>query len=165
LFNVIHTENKKDNKEKNNNKKVTKKIMKQTDNNNEIKVFKNKKVVYLNTFLLNSYLTSKKIKKLNKITFIGRNKRSSRYRGVSKNGNQWQVLMMINKSKSYIGSYPSEDLAARIYDVLSLKNRGVKARTNFKYNSRQIEKICESEINIKAKNVYEIISKLLFEIE
>jgi len=121
-------------------------------------------MVYVNTFLLKSYSTSKKIKKFNKVVFIGRNERSSRYRGVSKNGNQWQVLIMINKSKYYIGSYPSEEIAARIYNVLSLKNRGVKARTNFKYNSRQIEKICEAEINIKAKNVYEIISKLLFEI-
>ena len=160
-FNVIHTKDKKDKKDKNDKKKVIKKIIKQTENNNEIKVLKNNKVVYVNTFLLNSYSTSKNIKKLSKVAFVGRNKRSSRYRGVSKNGNQWQVLMMIKKNKSYIGSYPSEELAARIYDVLALKNRGVKARTNFQYTSKQIENICKAEIDIKAKNIYEIISQFI----
>ena len=142
-------------------KKVFRKYIKQAENNNEIKVLKNHKVVYVNTFLLKSYSTSKNIKKFNKIAFFGRNKRSSRFRGVSKNGNQWQVLMMINNNKSYIGSYPSEELAARIYDILSLKNRGMKARTNFKYTSQQIKNICEIDIDIKSKNIYEIISQLI----
>ena len=131
-----------------------------TENNNEIKVLKNNKVVYVNNFLLNSYSTSKHIKVFNKVTFIGRNKRSSRYRGVSKNGNQWQVLMMLNKNKSYIGSYPSEEFAARIYDILALKNRGIKARTNFIYTNKQIQSILEKDIDIKAKNIGDIISQL-----
>ena len=152
-FNVTHEEEKPK-------KKIIRKYISLKESNNEIKVLKNNKVVYVNTFLLNSYSTSKNIKKLNKIAFIGRNKRSSRFRGVSKNGNQWQVLMMINKNKSYIGSYPSEELAARIYDILSLKNRGVKARTNFVYTNQEIKKICEMDIDIKSKNIYEIISQL-----
>ena len=154
-FNVSHIKNEKPKK------RGGKKNICQTENNNEIKVLKNNKVVYVNTFLLNSYTTSKNIKKLNKIAFIGRNKRSSRYRGVSKNGNQWQVLMMINKNKSYIGSYPSEELAARIYDILALKNRGFKARTNFIYNSKQIKTICELDIDIKSKDIEDIISHLI----
>ena len=154
-FNVYHNKNEKPKKD------GRKKNIYQTENNNEIKVLKNNKVVYVNTFLLNSYTTSKNIKKLNKIAFIGRNKRSSRYRGVSKNGNQWQVLMMINKNKSYIGSYPSEELAARIYDILALKNRGIKARTNFIYNSKQIKTICELDIDIKSKDIEDIISHLI----
>ena len=72
-----------------------------------------------------------------------------------------QILQMINKNKSYIGSYPSEELAARIYDILALKNRGIKARTNFIYNSKQIKKICEMEINIKSENINDIISQLI----
>lgn len=131
------------------------------DKNNEIKVLKNKKVVYVNSSLLNSYSTSKNIKELNKITFIGKYKRTSKYRGVNKNGNQWQVLMMINKIKSYIGTYGSEELAGRIYDILSFKNRGVNARTNFKYTYKQIKKICEANIDIKDKNINEIISQLI----
>jgi hypothetical protein len=42
---------------------------------------------------------------------------------------------MINNKKWYKGSYYSEDTAARIYDIFSIKNRGIKARTNFKYNN------------------------------
>ena len=68
--------------------------------------------------------------------------------------------MMINKNKSYIGSYPSEETTARIYDILALKIKGFKARTNFKYNYNEIIKICETQINIKAKNIDEIISKI-----
>jgi len=127
LFKVHHFKNIR------NKRKVYKKYIKKTDKNNEIKVLKNKKVVYVNSSLLNSYSTSKNIKIFNKITFVCKNKRTSKYRGVSKNGNQWQVLMMINKSKKYIGSYDSEELAGRIYDILAFKYKGIKARTNFKY--------------------------------
>ena len=154
-FNITHIKTEKPKK------KIRKKSICQSENNNEIKVLKNNKVVYVNTFLLNSYTSSKNIKKLNKIAFIGRNKRSSRFRGVSKNGNQWQVLIMINKNKSYIGSYPYEELAARVYDVLALKNRGIKARTNFIYNSKQIQRICELDIDVKSKNIDNIISHLI----
>ena len=156
-FIVTHT-NKDNEKAK---KKRKRKTIKQTENNNEIKVFKNNKVVYVNNFLLNSYETSKNIKKFNKIAFVRRNKRSSRFRGVSKNGNQWQVLMMINKKKTYIGSYVSEELAARIYDILAIKNRGMRARTNFIYSSKQIKNICDIYIDIKSKNISEIISQLI----
>ena len=38
---------------------------------------------------------------------------------------------MIKKSKSYVGTYTAEDLAARIYDFLAIKNRGNKTKTNF----------------------------------
>ena len=48
--------------------------------NNEIKVFKNKKIVYINRTLLNSYNTSKNLKKVKNIAFIGETKRSSKYR-------------------------------------------------------------------------------------
>ena len=141
-------------------KKIIKPMINQIENNNEIKVLKNNKIVYINKSLLNSYSSSKNIKELNKISFVRRNKRSSQYRGVSKNGNQWQVLIMVNRNKSYIGSYPNEEIAARIYDIFALKNRGIKARTNFIYSSIQIKKICEIDIDIKSKNIYEIISQL-----
>ena len=155
LFKVYHSENIR------RKRKVDKTYINKTDKNNEIKVLKYKKVVYVNSSLLNSYSNSKNIKKFNKKTFICKNKRSSRYRGVSKNGNQWQVLMMINKIKSYIGSYDSEELAARIYDILAFKYRGIKARTNFKYTYNQIKNICEADIDIKDKNIYDIIVQLI----
>ena len=119
--------------------------------NNEIKVFKNNKVVYVNKKLLNKYSTARGIKKCKKFNFVIRKNRSSKYRGVSKNGCKWQVLMMINNKKNYLGNYPSEDLAARIYDIYSIKTRGIKARTNFVYDNNQIKKIYNKNINIKCR--------------
>jgi len=135
------------------------------DKNNchEIKVMKNNKVVYINSNLDNSFSPSKNLKKLNKIIFIDRGKRGSKYRGVSRNGNQWQVLIMLHKSKSYVGTYSTEEIAARIYDILAIKYRGVKARTNFIYNDQQIKKICSNDIDLKSKNINEDISNLLRE--
>ena len=148
----------------NNNNNITNKtesvLSTNTENNNEIKVLKNNKVVYVNSYLLNSPSTSKKLKKLKKITFIGKSKRSSQFRGVSKNGNQWQVLLMFKKSKSYVGSYNSEEIAAKIYDILAIKLRGVKARTNFKYSYEQIKKIGDTDFDKNSKNLEEIIIKL-----
>ena len=105
-----------------------------SNNKNEIKVLKNKKAVYIDRFCLNANSPLRNKKKLKSNKFIIRKKTSSKYRGVSKNGNKWQVLMQINNKQRYIGSYLSEELAARVYDILSIKNRGIKARTNFKYN-------------------------------
>ena len=100
------------------------------------------------------------MKIVEKASNIGKSKRSSKYRGVSKNGNQWQVLIMLDKNKSYIRSYSSEYIAARVYDILAIKSKGFKARTNFIYDYEQISKIIEMDIDIKAKNINEIISNL-----
>ena len=129
--------------------------------NNEIKVLKNKKAVYVNSYLLNSYSTSRSLKKLKQSKFEIRKKTSSKYRGVSKNGNKWQVLIMINNKKYYKGSYLSEEIAARIYDIMAIKNFGIKARTNFIYNHIQIKKIKESKINIDSDNINEIMEQLI----
>ena len=122
------------------------------DKNNEIKVLKNKKAVYINKFLLNSYSTSRALNKFRQSKFLIQKKTSSKYRGVSKNGNKWQVLIMINNKKYYLGSYLSEEIAARIYDIFAIINLGFKARTNFIYNHTQIKKIKESKINLKSDN-------------
>jgi len=127
---------------------------------NEIKILKNKKMVYVNKDLLNNYSDSKYIKKSKNINFVIRNKTSSKYRGVSRNGNNWQVLIMINNKKYYLGNYPSEDLAARIYDIHALKMRGIKARTNFPYNDIQIKNILERNINIKCDEISEIMNQI-----
>jgi hypothetical protein len=128
--------------------------------NNEIKVLKNKKMVYINTDLLNSYSTSRYIKKPKNINFVIRNKTSSKYRGVSRNGSNWQVLIMANNSKYYIGSYTSEELATRVYDIHEIKMRGIKARTNFPYNNIQIKNIFEKNINIKCDKISEIMNQI-----
>jgi len=128
--------------------------------NNEIKVLKNNKVVYINKNMLNKNSAARGIKKIKKINFIIRKKRSSKYRGVSKNGSKWQVLMMINNKKYFIGNYPSEDLAARIYDIQAIKTWGIKARTNFVYDKNQIKKIYNKKINLKCNDISDIMAQL-----
>ena len=70
-----------------------------------------------------------------------RKPRGSKYRGVSRNGNQWQVLIMVNKKKRYVGSYSKEEDAARAYDKVALQNHGSKAKTNFDYTKKEVEEI------------------------
>ena len=162
-FNITNYESEEKINNKNNNiiNKKDSPIVIDNERNNEIKVLKNNKAVYVNTYLLNCPSASKNLKKLNKITFIGKSKRSSRFRGVSKNGNQWQVLLMHKKGKSYVGSYSSEEFAARIYDILAIKLRGLKARTNFKYTYQQIKKIGDIDFDIKSKNINDIIAQFV----
>ena len=57
--------------------------------------------------------------------------RGSKYRGVSRNGKTWQVLIMINRNKKYIGNFKSEDEAAKAYDEYAMKFHKNKARLNF----------------------------------
>lgn len=57
--------------------------------------------------------------------------RGSKYRGVTKNGKSWQVLIMINRNKKYFGNFKSEADAAHAYDRLAMKYHGEKARLNF----------------------------------
>jgi hypothetical protein len=62
------------------------------------------------------------------------NFRGSKYRGISKNGNSWQILLMVNRKKKYLGTLNSEELAAKFYDKVAIQYQGVKAKTNFQYN-------------------------------
>lgn len=130
-------------------------------NSNEIKVMKNNKIVYANN--IDSFSKIKKIRNKKYLFEIRKRNRGSKYRGVSKNGNQWQVLIMFRNSKSYIGTYSSEELAARVYDISAIKNKGVKAITNFNYSPKQINNILSNDIDIKAKNINLIILDLLKE--
>lgn len=67
-------------------------------------------------------------KKLKKYIYRG-----SKYRGVSRNGKTWQVLIMINRNKNYIGNFKSEDEAAKAYDEYAMKFHKNKARLNFSH--------------------------------
>ena len=60
--------------------------------------------------------------------------------------------------------YPSDEIVARAYDIISIKNRGIKANTNFKYDFYQIQKISEINIDFNSKNINENIIKLIKEI-
>jgi hypothetical protein len=59
--------------------------------------------------------------------------RGSKYRGVSRNGKTWQVLIMINRNKNYIGNFKSEYEAAKAYDEYAMKFHKNKARLNFSH--------------------------------
>lgn len=52
--------------------------------------------------------------------------RGSKYRGVSRNGNNWQIFIVINKSKWYAGWVESELKAAALYDKLAILFHGDK---------------------------------------
>ena len=130
------------------------------------KVLKNNKFVYENNF----YTKEKYLhyNKTNAIKTYTKGYRSSIYRGVSKNGDNWQVLLMNNKRTYYLGNFQSEKIAARIYDIFSLKLRGNKAITNFSYGNEiknKIKKIKFDNINQQAFNPnfnFDIFSILLF---
>jgi hypothetical protein len=121
--------------------------------NNVLKVSRYSKNVFINTKLFNCKTITKNLNECRK--------RRSKYRGVSKNGNKWQVMMVLNKTKSYIGSYTSEEIAGRIYDILAIKYRGIKARTNFKYTKNQLNKIYSTDINIKSNNINDVIDSMI----
>jgi hypothetical protein len=69
------------------------------------------------------------------------NFRGSKYRGISKNGNSWQILLMVNSKKKYLGTLQSEELAAKFYDKVAIQYQGAKAKTNFPYNKQQVMQI------------------------
>ena len=81
----------------------------------------------------------------------------SRYKGVSKNKKKFQVYIRYKNKNTYLGSYSSEKTAAKIYDIMLIKKYGIKARTNFKYTRKEINKIFK--LNIDINNIYEIMTK------
>ena len=46
--------------------------------------------------------------------------RSSTFKGISKNGKYWQILIMMDKTKLYLGKIVDQILAALIYDVVAI---------------------------------------------
>ncbi|TNV82794.1 hypothetical protein FGO68_gene11411 [Halteria grandinella] len=75
------------------------------------------------------------------IRFKQQTQRGSRFRGVSKNGSKWQVLVMDNQRKNYTGSIKDELTAARLYDKYAIKYQGLRAKTNFSYNRQELNRI------------------------
>lgn len=101
-----------------------------------------------------------KIPKKNKLNILQekfaekRKPRSSKYRGVSKNGKHWQVLIMIKKKKRYIGNFIEEEEAAREYDKIAIQFHGPKAKTNFQYSEEEINSILSAPKLQKLSNLF-----------
>ena len=108
---------------------------------------------------MNTVLFKKKNKK--KEIFIEKKRRSSIYRGVSKNGSNWQVILHYKKNNGYVGVFKTQEIAARVYDIISIKNQGIKAKTNFQYNIHQIQNITEAYIDYNSEKIEEIIHDLI----
>lgn len=49
--------------------------------------------------------------------------------------------MMIEKKKTYIGTYRDQKTAARAYDKYNILLNGIKAKTNFNYTRLEIKTI------------------------
>ena len=131
-------------------------INKTSDLSQQIKIKKNHKIIFMNKSLIK--------KKKKKRDYTKNNSRKSIYRGVSKNGKNWQTIISYKKNIKYYGVYPSDEIAARAYDIISIKNRGIKAKTNFKYDLHQIQKISEINIDFNSKDINEKIIKFIKEL-
>lgn len=132
------------------------------NNNNKKKIYiKNNKLVYVinenhtnvgdainldeeNDNNKNQISNDDKIDMIKKKLEEERKPRSSKFRGVSKNGGRWQVLIMIKQKKRYIGNFSDETEAAREYDKIAIQFHGLKAKTNFEYTEEEIKNIINS---------------------
>ena len=58
-----------------------------------------------------------------------RSRRGSHFRGVSRNGIKWQIMIVRGPYKKYVGAIRSEEAAARIYDKYALIMQGFNVST------------------------------------
>ena len=56
--------------------------------------------------------------------------RGSNYRGVSRNGKKWQIMIMGRGKKNYLGKFDQDSEAAKAYDEYALMLQGRKVRFN-----------------------------------
>ena len=76
----------------------------------------------------------------NKSIFLhNRSTRGSKYRGVSKNGTKWQIMIVRGDIRKYLGAIDKEQTAARFYDKYAMIIQGLEAKTNFSYTRREAE--------------------------
>ena len=74
------------------------------------------------------------------------------------------MITSYKRNNRYYGVYPTDEIAARAYDIISIKNRGIKAKTNFKYDLHQIQKISEVNVDFISNNISGKIINLIEEL-
>jgi hypothetical protein len=70
-------------------------------------------------------------------------KQRANFIGVSKNGANWQSLIVINNVKVYLGTYKTQEEAARTFDFHSMVVKYKSARVNYDYTARDFMKMIE----------------------
>ena len=60
-----------------------------------------------------------------------RSYRGSQFRGVSKNGTKWQVMIVRGKLKKYIGAIDDENIAGILYDKYAIMIHGLQVSQCF----------------------------------
>ena len=66
-----------------------------------------------------------------------KSKRRSYFIGVSKNSFKWQALINFKNKKKYIGTFLTQEEAARAYDLYAMAFQGVKAKLNHSYSREE----------------------------
>ncbi len=95
----------------------------------------------LQTYSDNDEVVIKRSSKSKSNSRLFKSGRRSSYIGVSKNGDVWQALIMIDSKKTYIGSYHKEEEAAMAYDFFSIVLKQLAAKTNFDYTLPLIKRM------------------------
>ena len=70
--------------------------------------------------------------------------RRSKYIGVSSNGSSYQVLIAINKKKTYLGSYENDKEAAVTFDFYSILLHSIEASTNYSYSAYAVKQMIDN---------------------
>lgn len=112
-------------------------IIKRTRKNWLPNVDKNLEII-LRLACQGNQISFKQSKKWARGLFYGTSKRRSKYIGVLRNREKWQVLINEGKKKKYIGTYMTEIEAAVASDFYSIGINGLSAKTNFSYNHDQV---------------------------
>ena len=71
-------------------------------------------------------------------------KQRSKFIGVSKNGNHWQSLIVINNTKVYMGTYKTQKEAATVFDFHSMIVHFKWAKVNFDYSANDLIKMIQN---------------------
>ena len=64
--------------------------------------------------------------------------RGSIYRGVSRNGKSWQILIMIDSEKIYLCTTNDPHIAALLYDIVVIQAKGLNSKVNFMYSKDEL---------------------------